>query len=139
MSSRYVAGDPSALQAHVDEIVGAPPIVRARRGTTNGNARGGSEERRRRRAWLIETYRANRDVVVIKLREGEPLILDVEPGTEGSSPACRCYRCGLLLTEETVTVDRIIPGCRGGTYRRDNIRPACGTCNSSTGGRTRRK
>lgn len=52
-------------------------------------------------------------------------------------PSCRCYRCGCLLIVDTVTVDRIIPGCKGGTYRRNNIRPACGPCNSETGGRTR--
>jgi hypothetical protein len=23
--------------------------------------------------------------------------------------------------------------CQGGTYRRDNLRPACGRCNSATG------
>ena len=33
-----------------------------------------------------------------------------------------------------LTIDRIIPGCHGGTYRRNNIRPACGPCNSETGG-----
>lgn len=54
-------------------------------------------------------------------------------------PACRCYRCGTLLTVDTVTVDRIIPGCQGGTYRRNNIRPACAACNSHTGGSIRRK
>jgi hypothetical protein len=32
-----------------------------------------------------------------------------------------------------VTVDRIIPGCKGGTYRRDNIRPACAPCNTELG------
>lgn len=50
-----------------------------------------------------------------------------------AEPACRCYRCGELLTESTVTVDRIVPGCRGGTYRRNNIRPACLQCNITTG------
>jgi hypothetical protein len=61
-------------------------------------------------------------------------------------PACRCYRCGKLLTVDTVTVDRIVPGCvktamfpNGGTYVRHNIRPACGDCNSKTGGATRRQ
>lgn len=87
------------------------------RGTTNGNRRGSSEDRRRRREWLVQTYRA-----------------DASPFGQ---PACRCYRCGTLLTVDTVTVDRIIPGCRGGTYRRNNIRPACGACNSETGGYTR--
>lgn len=39
-----------------------------------------------------------------------------------------------MLTLETLTLDRIVPGCDGGTYARTNIRPCCGTCNSSTGG-----
>lgn len=76
---------------------------------------------------------------------------------------CRCYRCGFLLYNpddypcqegemfvalppridfpytmpgmaRPLTIDRIIPGCEGGTYRRNNIRPACGPCNSKTGG-----
>lgn len=116
-----------------------------RRGATNGNARGSAADRRSRRAWLMATYASN--------EEG----------------FCRCYRCGWLLynPDETppylvmgaggvltmrgpdgvmrlarpLTIDRIIPGCKGGTYRRNNIRPACGVCNSETGGRlaTRRK
>jgi hypothetical protein len=121
----------------IEELLGAELKKLARRGTTNGNARGGSDERRRRRAWLVETYRANVDVVAIELPYG-PVVVEVVPGTEGSEPACRCYRCGVLLTVETVTVDRIKPGCRGGTYRRENIRPACGRCNSQTGATTRR-
>ncbi len=153
MTGRYVVADPSALQAHVDEIVGAPPIMRSggtpdtspglgklsRRGTTNGNARGGSEDRRRRREWLVATYRADVDVVLIHTAWVDPIVVGVIPGTEGSSPACRCYRCGALLTAETVTVDRIRPGCQGGTYARTNIRPACGRCNSVTGATTRGK
>ena len=89
-----------------------------RRGTTNGNSRGSVEDRRRRREWLVQTYLA--DVQLF------------------GYPACRCYRCGTLLTVDIVTVDRIIPGCCGGTYRRNNIRPACADCNSVTGGSTRR-
>jgi hypothetical protein len=141
VTSRYVVADPSALQAHVDEIVGAPPIVRARRGTSNGNARGGSEDRRRRREWLVATYRADVDVVLLPGQYGEldTVLVTVPVGTEGALAACRCYRCGQLLTTETVTVDRIRPGCQGGTYARTNIRPACGRCNSSTGATTRRK
>jgi hypothetical protein len=107
----------------------------SRRGTTNGNARGGADDRRRRREWLVVTYRADVDVVPLAFPLPYALHTDLGLGV----PACRCYRCGQLLTTETVTVDRIIPGCQGGTYRRDNIRPACGGCNSSTGGRTRGK
>lgn len=108
------------------------------RGTTNGNVRGSSETRRRRREWLVETYRANVNAITILgavIPVNDTLVfVDVDP-----EPACRCYRCGTLLTVDTVTVDRIIPGCHGGTYRRDNIRPACGPCNSETGGALRRK
>lgn len=99
--------------------------VPARRGTSNGNARGGTRDRARRRRWLIETYRADVDV------HPHRSVADVDfavPLGEGV-PATRCYRCGCLLTEQTLTIDRIIPGHKGGTYRRNNIRPACGPCN----------
>jgi 5-methylcytosine-specific restriction endonuclease McrA len=79
-----------------------------RRGTTNRNARGSSYDRRARRRYLLETH--------------------------GDGEKCPCWRCGVMLDDDTVTVDRIIPGCEGGTYRRENIRPACGPCNSVTGG-----
>lgn len=79
------------------------------RGTSNRNVRGNSADRAARRRYLVRAYES-----------------DV-PGH------CRCYRCGGLLTEDTVTVDRIVPGCEGGTYRRENIRPACSDCNQETG------
>lgn len=79
------------------------------RGTSNSNARGSSEDRRRRRAWLLSNF--------------------------GDGRSVRCYRCPQRLTDGTLTVDRIVPGVEGGTYRRDNIRPACAGCNSETGGR----
>lgn len=108
-----------------------------RRGTSNANQRGSSESRRRRREWLVATYRADSDLcpgawacIGWSLPEAE----HEHPLGDGLA-ACRCYRCGELLSVETVTVDRIIPGCQGGTYRRTNIRPACAGCNSSTGGR----
>jgi 5-methylcytosine-specific restriction endonuclease McrA len=121
------------------------------RGTSNGNARGSSAARRVRRQWLVSTYRADVDVVRITWTDETQTLyyptnvdmakswVDAEPDGEIVSevellPACRCYRCGVLLHEGTVTVDRIIPGVEGGTYRRTNIRPACGDCNSETGG-----
>lgn len=77
------------------------------RGTSNTNARGSAEDRRRRKRWLID------------------------------NGFTRCHFCLVVLTLETMTVDRIVPGCQGGRYTRDNIRPACGPCNSSEGGGTR--
>lgn len=114
------------------------------RGGSNANERGGSEERRRRRAWLVQTYRADVDVLVVQVTgwgPSVPYLVPVPIGTPhmDAQAACRCYRCGVLLTVDMVSADRIIPGCQGGTYRRDNIRPACGSCNSITGATTRRK
>jgi 5-methylcytosine-specific restriction endonuclease McrA len=42
----------------------------------------------------------------------------------------RCYRCGVQLDVGGVTVDRIVPGRKGGRYVRGNIRPACAPCNT---------
>lgn len=132
------------------------------RGSTNRNARGGSEERRRRREFLVRTFRADRSLLRVTRHydgvepevfyaEGEATDIEAyqcEDLTAGGwpaearhlrtevevVPACRCYRCGTLLTVDTVSADRIVPGCQGGTYRRSNIRPACGPCQMSTGG-----
>lgn len=123
-------------------------VLRAR-GTTNRNARGSSHARRQRREWLVETYRANQDIALITFPDGSKSSIPVMRGVTPQGaitdvlPACRCYRCGDLLTADTVTVDRVFPGCEGGTYRTPlkdqreqvtNIRPACADCNSETGG-----
>lgn len=85
------------------------PVV-TRRGTTNRNARGSAAERRQRKQWLLNVY------------------------GNGKSALCS-YGCGRRVTFATITVDRYpVPGCRGGTYRRGNIRPACGPCNFRHGG-----
>lgn len=117
-----------------------PPPKKTRRGTSNGNVSGNSEDRRRRKLWLIETYPADCAIAVPRRFKVE-LIIPVSKidqyRNDGDTVhlCCRCYRCGKLLTFETLTVDRIIPGKFGGTYRRNNIRPACKTCNESTGGK----
>jgi hypothetical protein len=83
------------------------------RGTTNRNARGGSDARRVRKQWLLDTF------------------------GDGTTASC-AFGCGQVLDIDTVTVDRHpTPGCRGGTYRRGNIRPACADCNSRHGGALR--
>lgn len=111
-----------------------------RRGTTSKNAQGNSEDRRRRKAWLVKTFRADVDLYdpanprehqSIRARSDHPQY--VVPVGEGL-PACRCYRCGILLTTLTVSPDRIKPGCMGGTYAHHNIRPACDLCQMRTGG-----
>lgn len=79
------------------------------RSTTNRNARGGSHDRRVRKQWLLDTF--------------------------GDGIVAPCHFCRRMQTFETISPDRIIPGCEGGTYRRDNIRPACQPCQSSTGGK----
>lgn len=76
---------------------------------TNSNVRGSSRDRLQRKLYLMEAYAC-----------------DV-PGH------VRCYRCGCLLDFDAVTIDRITPGALGGTYRRNNIRPACSPCQTVTG------
>lgn len=128
------------------ELFGVPPERESvltqptRRGTSNSNERGSAEDRRKRREWLVETYRADMDLSDFEVFPAgwqRPHYVQVPFGS--GQPACRCYRCGTLCSVDTVTVDRIIPGRQGGTYRRNNIRPACGTCNSSTGGKLARR
>lgn len=115
---------------------------------TNGNQRGSATQRRRRREWLLETYRADVDAVRIRhvfnghenvwfaksaYDQVEMLAMldeDAHIDLVGVEPACRCFRCGKLLTLATLTVDRIVPGYLGGRYRCDNVRPACERCNN---------
>lgn len=86
---------------------------RARRGTSNSNSRGNSKDRQRRRRWLIDTYGDGTSA---------PCWLAV-PGV-----------CAKVVTVDTVSVERVTPGHAGGTYRRNNIRPACSACQSHQGG-----
>lgn len=79
------------------------------RGSSNGNQRGNSYQRARRRQFLVDKF--------------------------GDGVKVKCVHCGMMLTVETVTSDRIIPGALGGTYRRDNIQPSCARDNSSLGGK----
>lgn len=104
----HTAGIQAHHQAHYE------PAIPIRRGTSNANARGNTEDRRRRRQWLLQAYASDH------------------------AGCCRCYRCGCLLIELEITVDRIVPGCLGGRYTRSNIRPACAACNSETGGGLRK-
>lgn len=78
------------------------------RGTTNRNSRGSATARRRRKRFLLDKF--------------------------GDGETCACSHCPTVLTFETVNVDRKIPGWKGGTYRRDNIRPSCADCGSKQGG-----
>ncbi|NUP32073.1 MAG: HNH endonuclease [Streptomycetaceae bacterium] len=116
------------------------------RSTSNRNARGNTIERRRRREWLVDAFRADVDVIIVTWPEGHTSQWTWRPEIERDPrlaravnwvrmPACRCYRCGNLLTVDTVTVDRRLPGVHGGTYTAENCRPACGHCNSSVGGK----
>lgn len=107
----------------------------ARRGASNRNSRGSAAARRARKLYLMDVWRADVDAVTV---DGE--VRAAVPSLPSSflakaEPAVRCWRCGILLTFETMTVDRIKPGCKGGTYRRENLRPACPRCNSETGGK----
>lgn len=119
------------------------------------SSRGNVTDRHRRKLYLLETYRADVDGITIQFRfngstdvwfakspRDQEIMLDQLADDTNIDllavvPACRCYRCGKLLTYDTLTVDRIIPGCKGGKYRRDNIRPSCSDCANKQGGELR--
>ena len=102
------------------------------------STRGNTADRQRRKQWLLETYAADCAIAVparFKVELIIPLSAVEQYRADGDTihQCCRCYRCGKLLTLETLTVDRIIPGCKGGTYRRNNIRPSCSNCANKQG------
>jgi 5-methylcytosine-specific restriction endonuclease McrA len=69
-----------------------------------GEKRGNSYARRARKQW----------------------ILSEAAGFGGDGTKVPCTHCQSLLDFESVEADRIIPG---GSYRRDNVQPACRKCN----------
>ncbi len=110
------------------------------RGTTNKNARGNSHDRRARKAWIMREWRAR------ELRSFVTPTM-MEDGTRGIAYSMlsvplpgkvRCYACGTILDVESVTIDRVNPGAKGGKYTRCNTRPACATCNSAAGATIRK-
>ena len=96
----------AALSAPVpteaDAIAHAERLIHS--GRNNGDDRGSSYARRARSEWLVEHY--------------------------GYRGICGCMWCGRKLTVDTVTADRFHPGKVGGRYIRENIGPACVSCNS---------
>ena len=80
----------------------------------NGNVRGSAQDRRRRKQWLLDTF-----------GDGTEVMCHLEVSDQ----------CEMVLTFETLTVDRVVPGCLGGRYTRNNIRPACGPCQDHQGGK----
>jgi hypothetical protein len=70
-----------------------------------GDKRGSSGDRKRRREWLVSPVAGF--------------------GGNGSEVPC-FWKCGRELDVYTVEADRVIPG---GSYRRENIVPACRPCN----------
>jgi hypothetical protein len=79
------------------------------RGTSNKNQMPSAHRRRRLRQHCLD-------------RDGD-----------GTTVAC-AFGCGLMLVMDTITLDRFpVSGYDGGTYRRENVRAACGPCNSQDG------
>jgi hypothetical protein len=70
---------------------------------------------------LVEMFRADQDVV--RVETFPYMTIAVVRGTESAEPACRCYRCGVLLTVELVKVDR-----QRSFGTADFVRPACDRC-----------
>lgn len=73
----------------------------------NGNQRGSSYTRRIRKQWLLNTF--------------------------GDGIKAPCWECAVMVTFETMVVDRIVPAIDGGRYRRTNIRVHCHPCSDKQG------
>lgn len=69
-----------------------------------GEKRGNSKDRRARKIWMLSPV----------------------SGFGGNGTTVPCVFCGHGLGYAEVEADRIIPG---GSYRRDNVQPACRPCN----------
>ena len=150
-----------SISAHPNHVARGNRKPGKGRGASNTNDRGNTDARRARKAWMIETYRADRDLITKKPKDPWPIDLGTLGGDYGQytylistdaivvdvplgkgQPACRCYRCGTLLTIDTVTVDKIFTKPEGGNYntpgqdrrdRKTNIRPSCNDCQIKTG------
>lgn len=77
-----------------------------------GERRGNSYDRKRRRLWILATFDTDLGLGVARCHLG---ISD---------------RCHTIVDEGTMSVDRIDPA---GTYRRDNVQPACVPCQNKQG------
>lgn len=58
--------------------------------------------------------------------------LIAEFSTDGGK-TCPCVYCGLKLTSDTVTRDKILTAQQGGRYKHSNLVPACLACNMKRG------
>jgi hypothetical protein len=75
----------------------------ARNKRQGGDDRGSSAQRRRNREVMLEQF--------------------------GDGEKCPCVNCGVMLSMDTVSLDRIIPGSDGGRYRQANLIPMDYDCN----------
>jgi len=82
----------------------------ARGGRPGGDQRGNAAARRARKGYLLTLW--------------------------GDGSTVPCIYCGHSLVSATLEADRIIAGSCGGSYRRENIIPACRSCNASRGDRS---
>ena len=87
------------------------------RSTSNKNVTGNYRDRARRRARIVARDGWPEARLVCCAWCAVPLLQDEDPDAPGQS----------------VTMDRVVPGIRGGTYADDNLLPACTPCNSSRG------
>jgi 5-methylcytosine-specific restriction endonuclease McrA len=77
---------------------------------SGGDSRGSAAARRSRKGYLLTLW--------------------------GDGETCPCAYCGHVLTFATIEADRVIPGNLGGSYRRENVIPACRVCNARRGDST---
>ena len=74
---------------------------------SGGERRGSSFDRRSRKNWLLSP----------------------DSGYGGNGNSVPCVHCSTPVDFAHVEADRKLPGSAGGSYRRENVQPACRNCN----------
>lgn len=95
----------AAVKKPTSEELEQYQAAKARAKRVGGEFRGNAKQRERSRKRLLEEF--------------------------GNGAKAPCVYCGVNLSNETLSRDKILPGELGGRYNHENLLPACGHCNKT--------
>lgn len=99
-------------------------------------------QRKRYRTWTPEQREKYREVMNKGIRAYQarkmnaPFTISFSKNDIIKRDGLNCYLCEKLLTVEEVTLDHVLPLCRGGNHKPENAKIACKSCNSRKRHRT---
>jgi len=104
-AAAHIAAAPKPSRQRAAENRRAIALANRTGGRAGGDFRGSSKDRAASRAWLLRTF--------------------------GDGETVGCVHCGQVLTDDTLTRDKIYTGDQGGRYDHANIIPSCSFCNQT--------